>query len=497
MMRLVQPGSGDPRTLFIFYLVGQHLDAELRRVLGPGPCIVAYVQGKPTQSLDDAVAQARGLARFERLGRLCLVGYSLGCSGVRARLLEGSKSLDALAALLLVDGTHASKPPATWQIDVWQKQFDRARRGEILAIATHTLQTYVEHLSGQETPFLATVTVLRKATGFPLDAAGPVDAPVEVADGKLRVCSYQSKSIDAQAHILQQRKALPDLLARYVRPHLDELDGKKPGPTALAASDVPVLFGAEALDVAERSRATSAPTRPPLQHLLRLGSSGPEVVTWQNIVGVDPDGIFGPETQAVTKRWQRDHGLTDDGIVGPLTWNMAMGAGEAPKTGEVPKVATSLGEEELASVLEQGHHLALDASPSRNRLACAWAQVALENGRGGAVWNNNLGNITAFGSWPGAYYVIRVAERVSRNPDVWKEIDMRFRAHADAIAGAADYWKVISKRYAAVLPFFDAGDAEGAAFELSRLGYYTAHADRYARAMRSLYQEFLRRDLGG
>ena len=48
----------------------------------------------------------------------------------------------------------------------------------------------------------------------------------------------------------------------------------------------------------------------------------------------------------------------------------------------------------------------------------------------------------------------------------------------------------MGKHYQPALARFDAGDAAGAAFELSRLRYYTAHADTYARNMSSLYRSF-------
>jgi peptidoglycan hydrolase-like protein with peptidoglycan-binding domain len=56
---------------------------------------------------------------------------------------------------------------------------------------------------------------------------------------------------------------------------------------------------------------------------LHVGSSGPDVVTWQKIIGVDADGAFGPATEAATKAWQTSHGLDPDGIVGPMTWSKA------------------------------------------------------------------------------------------------------------------------------------------------------------------------------
>jgi peptidoglycan hydrolase-like protein with peptidoglycan-binding domain len=42
----------------------------------------------------------------------------------------------------------------------------------------------------------------------------------------------------------------------------------------------------------------------------------------QKRVGVAPDGIFGPKTEAAVKAYQKSHGLAADGIVGPRTWSV-------------------------------------------------------------------------------------------------------------------------------------------------------------------------------
>ena len=63
---------------------------------------------------------------------------------------------------------------------------------------------------------------------------------------------------------------------------------------------------------------------------LRLGSTGPDVVKWQNVlraagVGarVTPDGKFGPLTEQATLDYQRAHKLVPDGVVGRASWAMA------------------------------------------------------------------------------------------------------------------------------------------------------------------------------
>ena len=69
------------------------------------------------------------------------------------------------------------------------------------------------------------------------------------------------------------------------------------------------------------------------------GSTGKTVQMWQNVIDVEPDGSFGPQTDQATRGWQQAHGIDPDGVVGPLTWTAAMkGVGNAstPKSGGPP-----------------------------------------------------------------------------------------------------------------------------------------------------------------
>jgi putative chitinase len=61
--------------------------------------------------------------------------------------------------------------------------------------------------------------------------------------------------------------------------------------------------------------------------LLKLGSTGDDVVKLQNKLGVDPIGKFGPKTEAAVKAWQSQNGLTADGIVGDGTWSKLFAEG--------------------------------------------------------------------------------------------------------------------------------------------------------------------------
>ena len=153
---------------------------------------------------------------------------------------------------------------------------------------------------------------------------------------------------------------------------------------------------------------------------------------------------------------------------------------------EVLKLTTPLTETGLAVAVYEGHLRACGGPPSLARWSCLWAQLALEHARGKAIWCENFGNATASAKWPGDYYVLDCAERVSRNPDAWKVLRLRFCAFDAAPAGAQHYVELLAGRYARALALMDHGDAAGAALVLSELNYYTADEHQYSAAMSSL-----------
>lgn len=52
---------------------------------------------------------------------------------------------------------------------------------------------------------------------------------------------------------------------------------------------------------------------------LKIGSSGDAVKKLQTVLGVSPDGKFGPGTETALKTWQKNNGLDADGIAGQNT----------------------------------------------------------------------------------------------------------------------------------------------------------------------------------
>ncbi len=80
------------------------------------------------------------------------------------------------------------------------------------------------------------------------------------------------------------------------------------------ANDGKVTYANYTAPSSSSSSSVSLPT-------LRLGATGPSVVTLQNRLGIEPaDGNFGPATQRAVKTYQSGHGLIADGVVGAKTW---------------------------------------------------------------------------------------------------------------------------------------------------------------------------------
>jgi peptidoglycan hydrolase-like protein with peptidoglycan-binding domain len=61
--------------------------------------------------------------------------------------------------------------------------------------------------------------------------------------------------------------------------------------------------------------------KPKLGKSLKRGSTGLNVAYLQRVLGIKPDGQFGPITERKVREFQQSQGLVVDGIVGPITWS--------------------------------------------------------------------------------------------------------------------------------------------------------------------------------
>ena len=72
--------------------------------------------------------------------------------------------------------------------------------------------------------------------------------------------------------------------------------------------------------VTKKKRYAVATTLP----IIKYGSTGRVVKVWQMILGVDPDGEFGPVTRAATIQFQKSNKLEQDAEVGSDTWGAGL-----------------------------------------------------------------------------------------------------------------------------------------------------------------------------
>src|SRR5262249_4609080 len=119
-LTVMQKGTGAARPLVAAF--GPLDPGMLRIKLGPAPCIVVDSDGHGLETMAQVVdfaAQRSGATSFSATA---LIGFSIGCSRVRALRLGGANA----GAYLLMDGTHANWPPEPWQIQWIRELADQA-----------------------------------------------------------------------------------------------------------------------------------------------------------------------------------------------------------------------------------------------------------------------------------------------------------------------------------------------------------------------------------
>ncbi|HLO86407.1 MAG TPA: N-acetylmuramoyl-L-alanine amidase [Nostocaceae cyanobacterium] len=102
-------------------------------------------------------------------------------------------------------------------------------------------------------------------------------------------------------------------------------DGFKGPATTSATEKFQKIAGVLASGIASQS-TWNAINQILAKRVLRVNHpAGPVVKYLQYRIGVDADGVFGPQTEAAVKKFQQQNNLTADGIVGPATWQKLIG----------------------------------------------------------------------------------------------------------------------------------------------------------------------------
>jgi hypothetical protein len=180
--------------------------------------------------------------------------------------------------------------------------------------------------------------------------------------------------------------------------------------------------------------------------MIKLGSRGTEVQSWQRFLGIDADGVFGVTTNVATVTWQKAHGLKADGIVGPSTL-AAAGLGGDSFAGEIPNKLTPLTPEEAAKAISDGYKQVTGSTPSKAILGLLIGQTALETGNWKSLHNFNFGNAKARSSDP-HFQFFRCSEIINGQEVFFDppSPECKFAAHLTAADGAAHYIKVLKNR---------------------------------------------------
>jgi peptidoglycan hydrolase-like protein with peptidoglycan-binding domain len=190
--------------------------------------------------------------------------------------------------------------------------------------------------------------------GFPRDLAvvDPWEASLTRSQERrgraTRSSARLSKLVDARNRVLSPRDLADNetwdmsLLRSRTRRRAADLQFV---PTASRARRISLgtliaIAAGPAAGLADASGAPHVATTPPTPepptttkfHIqLEHGDEGRQVRILQRTIGVQADGVFGPQTEAAVRAYQASHGLHVDGIVGPQT-SAAMAGRSAPAT---------------------------------------------------------------------------------------------------------------------------------------------------------------------
>jgi murein DD-endopeptidase MepM/ murein hydrolase activator NlpD len=129
---------------------------------------------------------------------------------------------------------------------------------------------------------------------------------------------------------LERSRRRRELLPKARREHRSRKHISAALATAVVAGPGAPLAAAQVSGDASAAVAAESPANRAIEIRegglpLRLGSQGDLVAHVQTKLGVAPDGIFGPQTDAAVRRYQLSAGLDVDGIVGPNTWSSLFG----------------------------------------------------------------------------------------------------------------------------------------------------------------------------
>ena len=161
----------------------------------------------------------------------------------------------------------------------------------------------------------------------------------------------------------------------------------------------------------------------------------------------------------------------------------------------VPDKLTPLTPKQVALAFRSAYETVCGKTPSNACLALLVAQSALETGRWKSIHCFNFGNVKASPEYTGKYCQFRCNEVIGGKAQ-WFEPphpQTNFRAFDSVESGAIDHIAFLAqrKRYAKAWEVAQTGMPLAFVDALKSAGYFTADAQPYAKAVASLWREYL------
>lgn len=162
----------------------------------------------------------------------------------------------------------------------------------------------------------------------------------------------------------------------------------------------------------------------------------------------------------------------------------------------VPDQLTPMDAKSVALAFRSAYETVCGKTPSNACLALMVAHSALETGRWKSIHRYNFGNIKAAPTYEGKYCQFRCNEVIDGKVQ-WFDPphpQTNFRAFDSADAGAVDHLLFLSRRtrYAKSWEVLQTGMPLAFVDALKAAGYFTADAAPYARAVASLWNEYMK-----